>query len=344
MTDTIDTTAEELAAEHSTALAAPARPSALAVTPTVGAGELVARLDVIREAMQTAMVEGVDYGRIPGVDKPTLFKPGAEKLGVLFQLDIQLASAKSWGPGEHLTVETKATVYHAPTKTRLGFGEGLATTREKKHAKRKQERLCPACGMPAVIAGKKEFGGGWLCWKKRDGCGAKFPDGDPAIEGQEVGTIENPDLPDSWNPVVKMAAKRARVDAVLAVTGASALFTQDAEDAGAPPAPEPPRLPAWVAEVKRTVREKRVTTEGVRNVLRASGVPVGAKENPVPLVESLTEAQARGVLERLRGSDVPAPAENEFRHAPPSGSEACEYCGEPPSGHADDGACPVAPS
>jgi hypothetical protein len=42
-----------------------------------------------------------------------------------------------------------------------------------------------------------------------------------------VGEIENPDLPDTWNAVDKMAKKRGYVDAVLSVTGASAIFTQD---------------------------------------------------------------------------------------------------------------------
>jgi hypothetical protein len=55
-----------------------ARPT-LSVTPQTDASELVARLDVIRMAMNTAMQEGIDYGRIPGVDKPSLFKPGSEK-------------------------------------------------------------------------------------------------------------------------------------------------------------------------------------------------------------------------------------------------------------------------
>ena len=42
-----------------------------------------------------------------------------------------------------------------------------------------------------------------------------------------VGRIENPDLPDTWNAVDKMSKKRGYVDAVLSVTGASAIFTQD---------------------------------------------------------------------------------------------------------------------
>jgi hypothetical protein len=121
----------------------------------------------------------------------------------------------------------------------------MCSTRESRYAKRKAERVCPQCGMPAIIKGKQEYGGGWVCFKKKDGCGAKFRDDDASITGQVVGTIENPDLPDSWNTVVKMSEKRARVDAVLAVTGASALFTQDVEDAGPVEPPQArPRPPA----------------------------------------------------------------------------------------------------
>jgi hypothetical protein len=203
----------------------------LTVSTPVTAGDLVSRLGTIRDAMSTAMQEDVDYGVIPGTDKPTLMKPGAEKLGVLFQLDVQLINEKTWGPGEHLTVVSQATVFHAPTGARVGYGEGVCTTRERKYAYRKADRACPSCGLPAIIKGKAEYGGGWLCWSKKGGCNAKFPDGDTTIESQTVGDVENPDLPDLWNTVVKMAEKRARVDAILAVTGASALFTQDMEDA-----------------------------------------------------------------------------------------------------------------
>ncbi len=233
--DVVESTAVEVS--HVPAII-PAVPAVLAVTPTVQAAELVARLDVIRQAASEAMKENVDFGVIPGTDKPTLLKPGAEKLGVLFQLDVQLACTKTWGPGDHLTVEARATVFHAPTGARVGYGEGLCSTREKKYGKRQQQRTCPTCGKDAIIKGKVEYGGGWLCFKKRGGCGAKFIDGYAPVESQQVGEIDNPELPDLWNTVVKMAEKRARVDGVLAVTGASALFTQDIEDS-APHADEP---------------------------------------------------------------------------------------------------------
>lgn len=213
-----------------------ARPTVPSVTPQVAAAELGVRLEVIREAMDAQMQEGVDYGKVPGTDKPALFKPGAEKLSVLFRLDVQPRSEKHWGPGEHLTVSTYATVYDIETGARIGFGEGLCTSREKKYGKRKQDRTCPACGAATIKRSKyppRDEPGkppGWYCYEKLGGCGANFDHDADDITEQPIGEVENPDLPDTWNTIVKMAEKRARVDAVLAVTGASAIFTQDIDE------------------------------------------------------------------------------------------------------------------
>lgn len=37
-------------------------------------------------------------------------------------------------------------------------------------------RKCPVCGEETVIKGKKEYGGGYVCWKAKGGCGATFAD------------------------------------------------------------------------------------------------------------------------------------------------------------------------
>lgn len=49
------------------------------------------------------------------------------------------------------------------------------------------------------------------------------------VNGQKV-REENPDIADTWNTVLKMAKKRAFVDAVKSTTAASDIFTQDVED------------------------------------------------------------------------------------------------------------------
>lgn len=51
--------------------------------------------------------------------------------------------------------------------------------------------------------------------------------------GDSRNRVENPDVADVWNTVLKMAKKRAFVDAVKSTTAASDIFTQDIEDLGA---------------------------------------------------------------------------------------------------------------
>jgi hypothetical protein len=47
----------------------------------------------------------------------------------------------------------------------------------------------------------------------------------------EIGEkMENPDIADTYNTVLKMAKKRAYIDGILSATAASDIFTQDIED------------------------------------------------------------------------------------------------------------------
>jgi hypothetical protein len=112
----------------------------------------------------------------------------------------------------------------------IAEGDGSCNSWEKKYRYREAKRLCPDCGQPTIIKGRREFGGGWLCFKKQGGCGAKFFDGDTAIESQEVGQVSNPDMPDLVNTIKKMSQKRALVAAALLAVNASEFFTQDLED------------------------------------------------------------------------------------------------------------------
>jgi hypothetical protein len=248
----------------------PMRAPSLSLVPNTNASELVARLAVIRSAMNQAMERDVDYGVIPGTNKPALLKPGAEKLGALFQLDVQLENEKIWHDDGHLTVISHATVYHQPTGLRLGGGEGICTTRESKYGWRTQDRKCPRCEQATIKRSKFPPRGapagtepGWYCYAKIGGCGAEYDATDTAITSQVTGRVQNPDLPDTYNTVDKMASKRARIDAVLAVTGASALFTQDVED-NAPPAPvQDADLPEPL-QAAESERERRELQEAVQ--------------------------------------------------------------------------------
>ena len=204
------------------------------------------QVQLIHRVLKDVMTEGEHYGIIPGTSrkdaqgkelaKPTLYKPGAEKLLLTFRLAAKY-SIECIKDGDHREIISTCTLTHIPTGDELGDGMGSCSTRESKYAWRKASRVCPECGKAAIIKGKDEYGGGWLCWQKEgksDGCGAKFADDDPDITDQPTGRVPNPDIPDTWNTVLKIANKRSLVAAVLNATAASDLFTQDLEDLGDP--------------------------------------------------------------------------------------------------------------
>jgi len=200
-----------------------------AVGDALPASSIRAQVDLIQQVMKEVMIKDTHYGIIPGTQKPSLFKPGAEKLCLTFRLDPQYESTERF-VGEHCFVKSRCTLYHQTTGRRLGSGEGSCSTKESKYAYRKGQRLCPLCSKEAIIKGKEQYGGGWLCWKKKEGCGAQWPDGAKEIEDQNTERIPNEDLADQYNTVLKMANKRSLIAAVLNVTGASDIFTQDVED------------------------------------------------------------------------------------------------------------------
>jgi len=191
--------------------------------------------------------DGGDYGVIPGTKKKTLLKSGAEKLCEIYGLadDYKvMSSVENWETG--LFDYTLTCILKSRRDDSIvGTGVGSCSSFEAKYRWREQQKTCPSCGIASIIKGKDFTNSGkpagWLCWKKKGGCGATFRDGDPAIEAQPVGRTENPDIIDAKNTVLKMAKKRAKIDAVIGVTRSSGIFTQDLEDAApaaqtAPPA------------------------------------------------------------------------------------------------------------
>lgn len=201
--------------------------------------QLVGMVAKVQEAMRRVMRVDEDYGVIPGTGgKPTLLKPGAEKLAMMFRLAPEF-EVEEERDGDHRTYRTTCRMVHIGTGRLFSRAVGSCSTRETKYAWRKLDRTCPKCGAASIIKGKAEYGGGFLCFAKKGGCGAKFADTDPAITSQAAGRVENPDLPDCWNTVLKMSNKRALVAATLLATGASCIFTQDVEDYRADDAPPP---------------------------------------------------------------------------------------------------------
>src|SRR5262249_20895400 len=102
----------------------------------------------------------------------------------------------------------------------LGEGRGSCNSYESKYRWRDSKRKCPLCGAEAINKSKFDDGG-WYCWAKRGGCGAKFLADDKTITEQKQGREANEDIADLKNTVLKMAKKRAKIDAVIAVTRSS---------------------------------------------------------------------------------------------------------------------------
>jgi hypothetical protein len=84
-----------------------------------------------------------------------------------------------------------------------GEGEGDLPRRQKQQGQKKN--LCPNCGADAIIKGKPEYGGGWVCFSKKGGCGAKFTDEEMAgaISHQPAGA---PAATQSAQPLTQRAA------------------------------------------------------------------------------------------------------------------------------------------
>jgi hypothetical protein len=150
-------------------------------------------------------------------------------LCLLFGLRPQFEERVTELGGGHLEAVYTCTLY-SPDNVIMGQGIGSCSTMESKYRYRNASMKCPLCGKESIIKGKAEYGGGWICFAKKGGCGAKFKEGAPEIEKQERGKIENVDISDQRNTARKMAKKRSHIDAALTTTGASEFFTQDVED------------------------------------------------------------------------------------------------------------------
>lgn len=189
------------------------------------------QVNLIQEIMNSVMIEGEHYGKIPGCgDKNVLLKAGAEKIAMTFRFSPKFLTTITEMKDGHREYQIVTELYHIITGAFLGQGVGSCSTMETKYRYRKAEQICPECGQETIIKGKKEYGGGWLCYQKKGGCGAKFKDGDPAIENQNMGRIEYDNPVDYYNTVYKMAKKRSLIDAILTATAASDIFTQDIDD------------------------------------------------------------------------------------------------------------------
>jgi hypothetical protein len=234
------------------------------------------QVNAIQEAMKQVMEEGVHYGKVPGCgDKPALFKPGAEKINLLFRLVPEFIFETITLPNGHFEIITTCYLHVGNLKGQVvGQGIGSCSTMETKYRYRNGERVCPSCGKPCLIQSsdfKTKAKDGWLCFAKKGGCGVKYPLGDAQIESQIVGKIDNPDIADQYNTVRKMSKKRAHVDCTITATAASDIFTQDIEDM-----PELASQPSVVVEVATKQPEKK---EAPKQATQQRQAPASVEHN-----------------------------------------------------------------
>lgn len=264
--------------------------------------EISERLAFIAAVMRDNMKEGTDYGKIPGCgDKPGLFQPGAQKLSMTFQLNPavqreEITDYPNYHRGYRLTVRVT-------NGSKFADGVGECSTLESKYRYKSADRLCPSCGKPTIIKGKAEYGGGWICFAKKGGCGAKYEDKDPVIVGQNTGKVENDAAPDHWNTVRKMAFKRAFVHAIINATNTSELWSQDLEDLASNGVVNGDEEPAKAAPQRATPRAKPTAP--------AQSQPAAQKPAPAPAQQparapAAAAAPAAGRKPAAPGQPLPA--------------------------------------
>jgi len=252
--------------------------------PVMAVQQAVGMYKQFNEFVKSALRTGVDVATIPGCAKPSLMKAGAEKLSKFFGLSPSfemVSKIEDWTGGEHggiplFSYTYRCTLYR--NGVAMGMCEGSCNTWEDKFRYRNAERVCPACGQSTIIKGKKEFGGGWVCYQRKGGCGAKFDDNDASIINQEVGKVINMEPFTLVNTVQKQAQKRAFVGAVLIAVNASDYFTQDMEDMndGEDHEQSPPVV---VTPKPKAKEEKEVTPADVISAYAKYGVTVEQLDN-----------------------------------------------------------------
>lgn len=201
----------------------------------MGLNELKARANMVTEIKKQIMRKDTHYGVIPGCgDKPTLLKNGAELLCMAFKLapDAKVEIADLGNGHREYTVTT--TLTSIVTGSPIATGLGSCSTMESKYRYRNvadYERT----GQPIPKDAKER-----KAEYRKQGFGMKKVDGQwEWVRFKDGGKVENPDIADMYNTVLKMASKRSLIDATLKATGGSCEFTQDLEDMKREPDPEP---------------------------------------------------------------------------------------------------------
>jgi hypothetical protein len=288
------------------------------IMPVYSLEQAIARRQQMIEFVKSAiMVDGVDYGTIPGTDKPTLLKPGAEKLASFFGLSLKLEvveKVEDWEGSEHGGEPLFYYWYRCQAWrgiTLIAEADGSSNSRETKYRWRwvpetdlpdrlDKSRLQKRGGSivePAFAVEKAEttgrFGKPAEYWEKfrtaiENGTARRVrkpKKGGGEMEAWEIESwlyrIPNEDITSQINTIQKMAQKRAIVAATLLAVNASEFFTQDVEDL-ADQFPAPVRVAEAHTPASHETRAE--LAEAIKNIL------TGANEAHKLRIEAVRDA------------------------------------------------------
>lgn len=168
----------------------------------------VDRHNLVVKFVETLLREGIDYGTVPGIDRPFLLKPGAEKLAAFFGLRIEvdeIQRLEDWGK-PLFAYSYRCTLRHG--------GEIVAQCIGSCNSMESKYRYRVIWESKATDADKERA----IRVERRRGYDKQM---------KNVYIVENDDPYSLLNTIQKMAQKRAIVGAVHAGCSVSEFFSHD---------------------------------------------------------------------------------------------------------------------
>lgn len=215
--------------------------SLMAVNSELSVTEVSNQVAKIQDLMSKVMHDGEHFGTIPGVgkDRKSLFKSGAEKLCFVFRLAPEFAVERDDLPNGHREYRVTCRLRSMASSVIVGEGLGSCSTMETKYRYRENSDY-EVLDEPIPEDSKER-----KAEYRKQGYGMKKVNGDWCwVRYTSSERVENPDIADTYNTVLKMAKKRAHIDATITACAASDIFTQDVGDADEEPPEGDGKAPA----------------------------------------------------------------------------------------------------